>query len=135
MIEVHNDAVSDLRYIHQLNKDDSVKLAAFIQQLKADKYLISKLLEHGFGSDWDEPINVKKWNSTSKIERILLWRLRSIELERKGLRYRFIYLYYHPEKKYIIMAIVHRDEFDYDDPNHEIRKRIISSINRDLGDY
>lgn len=135
MIEVHNDATDDLYNVQKTNPDDFFKLVAFIQQLKADKHLTSKLLENGYGSDWSEPISVKKWISTSKIERIPLWRLRSMELERHGLKYRFIYFYHYPTKKYIIMAIVHRDEFDYDDTSNEIRKRIIRKITSEFPNY
>ena len=87
------------------------------------------------GSDWDEPINVKKWISASKIEHIPLWRLRAIDLEKAGLKYRFIYFYHYPTKTNIIMTIVHRDEFDYDDTNNEIRKRVISSIKNEFTTY
>lgn len=135
MIEVHNDATDDLLGIKKSNVDDFYKLVAFIQQIKTDKHLTSKLLENGYGSDWSEPISVKKWISTSKIEHIPLWRLRSMELEKHRLKYRFIYFYHYPTKKYIIMAIVRRDEFDYDDTNNEIRKRIISTINSEFPGY
>lgn len=135
MIEVHNDATDDLRGIQKANPDDFVKLVVFVQQIKADKHLTSKLLENGYGSDWSEQISVKKWISISKIERIPLWRLRSMELEKHGLKYRFIYFYYYPTRKYIIMAIVRRDEFDYDDTTNEIRKRIINTINSEFSNY
>lgn len=135
MIDVHNDATDDLLGIQKANPDDFYKLVVFIQQLKADKQLTNKLLENGYGSNWNAPISVKKWISTSKIERILLWRLRSMELEKRGLKYRFIYFYYYPTKKYIILAIVLRDEFDYDDTNNETRKRIIATINREFSDW
>jgi len=135
IIEVHNDAVDDLRGIQIKNLDHFIKIAAFVQQLKADRCLISRLLDNGFGSDWDEPINVKKWISASKIEHIPLWRLRAIDLEKSELKYRFIYFYHYPTKTNIIMAIVHRDEFDYDDTNNEIRKRVISSIKNEFTTY
>jgi hypothetical protein len=115
--------------------DDFYKLVVFIEQLKADKHLTNGLLENGYGSNWNEPISVKKWISTLKIERILLWRLRSMELEKHGLKYRFIYFYHYPTKKYIILAIVRRDEFDYDDTNNETRKRIINTIKSEFSDW
>lgn len=135
MIEVHNDATDDLLGIQKANPDDFVKLVVFVQQIKADKHLTSKLLENGYGSDWSEPISVKKWISILKIEHIPLWRLRSMELEKHGLKYRFIYFYHYPTRKYIIMAIVRREEFDYDDTTNEIRKRIINTINREFSSY
>ncbi len=59
MIEVHNEATNDLFGIKKSNLDDFYKLVAFIQQLKADKHLTSKLLENGYGSNWNEQISVK----------------------------------------------------------------------------
>ncbi|MEY3881518.1 MAG: hypothetical protein RIQ94_2314 [Pseudomonadota bacterium] len=128
MIHIHDDATEDLKKILHANRDDAIKLLAFIEQLKADSNLIKKLLEHGFGDDKSELISVKKWLSVHKIERQPVWRLRAWNLEQQGLKYRLIYLFNWHDKSHYIMAIIHRGDFDYDDPNDPIRKRITQRI-------
>jgi len=129
VIRVHNDAVEDLRTIKATDPVAAGRLVALIQQLKADPGLKDKLLDQGFGDDRKEPISVKKWHSVYvKVERQPVWRLKSWELERDGLKYRLIYLYYWRDQSYNILAIVPRGEINYDDPSHPIRKRITGRI-------
>lgn len=51
-------------------------------------------------------------------------------MENLGLKYRVIYLYLPKQTRFVVMAVVHRDNFDYDDTEHPIRKRIEASIAR-----
>lgn len=132
MIRVHNDATDDLHGIKASDIDGFNRLVAFIQQLRADPNLKDKLLDHGYGEDRSTPISVKKWISALRVERVPVWRLRMWDLEQDGLNYRIIYCYNWQDRSYNIMAIVHRDELDYDDPNHPIRKRVTARVKQEF---
>lgn len=132
LIRVHNDAVADLRVIREVSPEAAAKLTAFIQQLRADKALISRLLDDGFGDGRNEPLSVAIWVSVKRIEKLPLWRLRAWDLERQDLKYRIVYCYNWRDRSYNIMAIVPRDEIDYDDPSNPLRKRIIASVRREF---
>lgn len=108
------------------------RLVALIEQLKTDRALASKLLEHGFGNDRTGDISVMKWIEVYKKENRPVWRLKSWDMERRGLSYRLIYCYNYPDQSYNIMAIVPRKELDYDDPSHPIRQRVINRIKADF---
>lgn len=132
LIRVHNDATGDLGRIRVVDQVAFSRLVAFIQQLKADPALISKLLDHGFGDGRNEAISVMKWIGVQKQERLPVWRVKSWDLERQGLRYRLIYCYNWPDQSYNIMAVVSRDELNYDDPAHPIRQRVTKRVREEF---
>ena len=134
MIQVHNDATQDLINIKKIDNNGFMRLLAFIEQLRSDNRLISKLLDHGYGNDRDGPVSVKKWLSIQKFERQPVWRLRAWDLEKQGLKYRIIYLYYWRDQEYIILAIVHRNNLNYDKINDPTRQRVTECIRREFPD-
>ncbi len=135
MIRVHPDAVTDLREIKQTDPAAAGQLVAFIQQLKADPSLKDKLLEHNFGADRAHEISVSKWISIyARVERLPVWRLKAWSMERQGLKYRLLYLYYWPDKTFWILGIAPRESIDYDDPSHPLRLRIVKRIRLDFAD-
>ncbi len=67
-----------------------------------------------------------KWHNAQRVDGVPLWRLKFWDLEKRGLKYRILYLFHYPDGSYNIMAVVHRNGFDYDDPNDPIRVRILS---------
>lgn len=129
MLQVHQDAVADLRGIRAKNALAAAKLVALLEQLRCDEGLRDRLLDHGYGDDRRTVISVSKWQSVqTKVERLPVWRLKSWQLERQRLKYRVIYLYNWQDRRFIILAIVPREGIDYDDPNHPIRKRVVHRI-------
>jgi hypothetical protein len=104
------------------------RLLAFIEQLRTDPKLVSKLLDHGFGNDRGDAISVMKWIGVQKVEKLPVWRVKSWDLEKQGLRYRLIYCFNWPDQSYNIMAVVPRSELNYDDPQHPIRRRVSSRV-------
>ncbi|TPQ24918.1 hypothetical protein C2U68_17220 [Methylomonas koyamae] len=132
MIELHNDASQDIRSLLKENKAHALKLVAFINQLKADPSLQAHLLDHGFGADRNGTISISKWITMRKTANIPAWRMRAWSLEKQGLNYRIIYVYSWLDKNYYIMAVIKREDIDYDDPTHPIQLRIKNSVSRDL---
>jgi len=131
-LSFHSDVRADLAAIKAADPDAHARVVALFQQLKADPRITEKLLDHGFGANGSEEISVNKWMDRWK-KGLDLWRLKSWDMESLGLRYRAIYLYLRGEARFVVMAIVKREDFDYDDPQHPIRKRIDASLLRSYG--
>jgi len=115
-----------LRAIRNTDPEAFGRLFALLQQLKADSTWIARLLDHGHGADGDETFSVSKWHGALKVAHLPLWRLKFWDLERDGLKYRVVYIYNWPDKSFNVMAVVHRNAFDYDNPNDPIRSRVFA---------
>ncbi len=131
MVNVHNDAVQDLQEIRTKNPLAFGRIVALIQELTTDPRLVDKLLDHNFGADGRGTVSVMKWikawRANVPVRRLKFW-----DLEKTGLKYRLLYIYNWPDKSYNIMAIVARDEFDYDDPAHPIRLRVFNQCRKEF---
>lgn len=133
MVFIHNDATADLRKIRASDPEAFGRLYALLEQLRSTPSWVDRLLDHNFGSDRLGPLAVMRWIGAHKAPaRLNLWRLKFWELERAELKYRVIYLYNWPDKSYNVMAVVQRDEFDYDDPNDPIRIRVFARCKADF---
>lgn len=132
MIRVHNDATGDLALIKAADLRGFSRLVAFIQQLRADPRLVDKLLDHGYGADRTGGYSVMKWIGVKNVERLPAWRVKSWDMERQGLKYRIIYCYDWRDQSFNILAIVPRDQLDYDDLTHPIRLRITRRIKEEF---
>lgn len=133
MVFIHNDATADLRKIRASDPEAFGRLYALLEQLRSTPSWVDRLLDNNFGSDRSGPLAVMKWIGAHKAPaRLNLWRLKFWELERAELKYRVIYLYNWPDKSYNVMAVVQRDEFDYDDPNDPIRIRVFARCKADF---
>lgn len=129
-VDLHPHAAEDLRQIMQSDPDSGGKIVALIRQMKADQGLQDKLLAHNSS---DENINVKHWWEHYK-KGLNLWRLKSIAPEAGPLKkYRVIYAYILPAQgmppKYCVLAVVHRDQFNYE-PGNQITQRILQDYNQ-----
>lgn len=131
-LSFHTDVRADLESIKEVDIEVHAKLAALLRQLQADAKLAEKLLDHGFGADGAEDVSVSKWLNEWKTGKNL-WRLKFWDLENFGLRYRVIYVYLPKQARFVVMAIVARGSFDYDNENHPIRQRIAASLKRTYG--
>jgi mRNA-degrading endonuclease RelE of RelBE toxin-antitoxin system len=128
-LRLHKDAVQDL---DQLRKDVPgvhARLVALLAQIKSDETLLAKLLDHGYGKDRAEIISVKKWFAPGKN----LWRLRYCELEEFGWQYRLIYVYLPEQVRFVVMGVFPREDFDYDDPNNPLHRRVLESLAKTFG--
>jgi hypothetical protein len=122
-IEVHNDATGDLRAIARNDPVNFPKLYALLEQLRKDPSLRGHLLDNHFGADRSEPISVMQWIGVKR--QAPLWRLKFWDLERHGVRYRLLYVFDWKAQTFVVLAVVQRDAFNYDDPNDPIRRRVL----------
>lgn len=132
MLALHKDVRLDLDAIKNESKEVFAKIAALVRQLQQDPNLAEKLLDHGYGDDRTEVFSVSKWLDLWKQNKDI-WRLKGWDLEDMGLKYRIIYLYLRREARFVIMAIVKREEIDYDDENNSIRQRVLASARNTYG--
>jgi hypothetical protein len=128
MLDVHSDATCDLREIAASDRQAAGRLASLLVQLRTDKALRDKLLEHNYGAGQSTGIHVSQWFDFSRVGRKPVWRVKSWDLERQGLKYRIIYIFDWKSQDHVILAVVPRGELDYDDPSHPIRRRVAQRI-------
>lgn len=136
MLALHNDALDDLRLIRQQSPQAYGCLIALIQQLRVDPALQARLHDINVDSnDRSGVLGVKPCRSVQVATgRKPVYRLRAWDLERQGLRYRLIYIYRWKDQSFNILAVVARSELDYDDPEHPIRQRILTTVRHDYAD-
>lgn len=123
-LKLHRDASADLA---QLLKDVPAihaRLTATLSQIKADEALLEKLLVHGFGEDKSGEFGVKQWHTAGEN----FWRMRFWEPESFGWQYRVIYVYLPSQKRFVVMGIFRREDFDYDNPNNACHRRVLDSV-------
>ncbi len=93
-----------------------------LQQLQADPLALDKLTTHGNNDLAGTKLNVKRWES-ARSRRGDLWRFRA--LETPATTYRVIYGYDWRARQMCVLAVVSKDEFDYDTQS-DLGKRIFA---------
>lgn len=115
-----------------LQKSDSRASAAVwvaLEQIEADPDVIDKLTTRGDVEFNDQHVNVKPWHTARRIHN--LWRFRI--LETPATSYRIVYGYHWQVRKMCILAVVHKDKFDYDSLDTAIAERIFADWNELTG--
>lgn len=130
--DLHEEAVADLEQIFATRQSDGVKIAAFLEELSNDPYSLNSMTMQNFGDDFSEFVFVKKWGSIHRIERQNVWRMRSTDLEKDGLSYRFFYCYYFKDETHHLVGIARKQDVDYDNPSNPLRARIVATCRRDF---
>jgi|SRR5450631_2097723 len=120
VLALHPDAVADLA---QMIPSDRELVAVCLDEIESDPKLASNLLEHGFGADSTGPYGVKKWSRLWN-RGLDIWRMRLWAAEKSGLNYRIFYAYLVTQQRYYVLAIVPRDQVEYDNANSQLAIRI-----------
>ena len=122
-VVIHDHAKDDIRDIAKLNKNAAATLLALLQQLKVDpNTTIGKLTTYGDNNIEAHHLSVKPWEKVKGIGN--LWRFRI--LDSPATNHRVIYGYHYQTRQLCILAVVNKDDYDYDDLTSEINQRIIS---------
>ena len=121
-IDVHLHASQDLRKIRLVAPDAAAAVLVALEQFQADPEAIEKMTTYGNNVVGSTHLNVKPWESAKA--RGNLWRFRV--LDTPATVYRVVYGYHWQTRQICVLAVVHKEEFDYDDLNSEIARRILA---------
>jgi hypothetical protein len=124
---VHDDAKADLKALLRRSPTAAAKIAAVLEQLRADEDLLDRLTQQDYGANQSEAFHVTQWFEQQRAGRNL-WRLKVWELEDMGRKYRVVYAFKPREKHLYILGVVPREEFDYDQDSFS--QRIISAYDK-----
>ena len=100
-------------------------ILASLEQIKADPDLIDKLTTHGDNYFGVQRLGVKRWESVRRVGN--LWRFRLFDTPATS--YRVVYGYHVQYRQVCVLAVVRREEFDYDNLNSDISRRILEDWN------
>jgi hypothetical protein len=121
-IDVHLHAQGDLDSIWESDPEAAATVLAVLEQLEADPRMIDKLTTYGDNSVGATVINVKRWQSMRR--KADLWRFRA--LDTPATSYRVIYGYQWQTQQLCVLAIVHKEKFNYDDLDSHLAFRILA---------
>ena len=121
-IDVHAHAAADIEALWHANPPAAASVVATLEQLGADPRLIDKLTTHGNNQIGAQEINVKRWQRI-RAKQGDLWRFRA--LNTSATSYRVIYGYQIQTRQICVLGVVHKDEFDYDNPSNLLAQRIV----------
>jgi hypothetical protein len=121
IVDVHQDAAADIRTLRAADPEAAAVVLTVLEQIDADPAAINKLTTYGDNEVGDTLLNVKPWNAAGRQRN--LWRLRM--LDTPATSYRVVYGYHWPTRQLCVLAVVHKDAFDYDDLNSALARRII----------
>lgn len=124
-VDVHRNAVADLERLWGRDVRAAATIVALLEQLQADPSTCDKLTTHGDNSVGDALLNVKKWQAArgARADRADLWRFRA--LNSPATAYRVVYGYHWQTRQVFVLAVVHKDEFDYE-LDGELAQRILA---------
>lgn len=124
-IDISIHAKADLKAIGASDKDAAFAVLAALEQIEADPRAIDKLLTWGDNQFGDTRVNVKPWQTAKKKGN--LWRFRI--LDTPATVYRIVYGYHYQTRQLCILAVVHKETFNYDDLTSDIAQRILADWN------
>lgn len=119
-VDVHQHALEDIRALRISDARAAAAILVALEQIGADPLAIDKLTTHGPNNFGSMRLGVKRWESMRS--RGNLWRFRV--LDTPATSYRVVYGYQWQTRQLCVLAVVHKDLFDYDDTNSELSKRI-----------
>lgn len=131
--EYHENAEQDIARYLDRDLHGVSDLLAVLEELEADPDSREVLLERdvNFEMDSGHTVNAKPFAELWKVVRGRsrdVWRLKSWDPANALIKYRVLYAYVRPayagaSAKFVVLAVVHRDEYDYQ-PDHPITKRV-----------
>ena len=120
-VDVHEHAVEDISLLRKTNVRVAAEVLALLDHIEADPRAIDKLTTRGNNHFGAARIGVKRWESVWR--RDGLWRFRMFDTPATG--WRVIYGYNSKTRQICVLAVVKKEDFDYDDHESPIAKRIL----------
>lgn len=121
-IEVHPHAEADLEAFWVKQPEAAAGVVSVLEQIEADPGLLDKLTQRGDNQLGRLRVNVKRWQRVRPRPGDL-WRLRI--LDTPATSYRVVYGYHMAMRRICVLAVVHKQDFDYDDLTSAIAQRIL----------
>lgn len=128
---LHDDIKDDFRRIAVISSSAVSRILAALEAASEDETLLKNLHSNHYRTYGDQDTDLKRWVVARQLG-YSLSRLRFFWLEEIGHRYRVIYAIDDEYDECHILAILHRDEINYDDPNNPFNQRIFKAFD-DLG--
>jgi len=128
MIEfvLHPDTQQDCRRISVRNPGSWNRILAALNAAEEDEVLLNHLTDYAFRTYGDFDIGLKRWATAGNLG-IELRRFRFFALEDNGINYRVVYTVDSENEYCYILAILRKDEINYDDPNDPFTARVFSA--------
>ena len=119
-VDIHDHAKADLHSLRVTAPRAAAAVLVALQQIEADPRVIDKLTTHGENEFGAVRIGVRQWEKTKGIAN--LWRFRVFDTP--ATVYRVIYGYHYQTKQICVLAVVHKEEFNYE-LDSDIARRIL----------
>lgn len=122
-LDIHNHAKQDILRLRQKDVKAAAAILVALEQVRADPIAIDKLTTRGNNVLGVSRLGIKRWESAQK-SGSNLWRFRV--LDTPATVYRVVYGYHYQTRQLCVLAVVHKEEFDYDDLDSDIARRILA---------
>lgn len=122
-VDIHHHAVQDIHRIKGTDPDAVAAVLVALEQIQADPNAIDLMTTRGNIDIGVVRLNVKVWESAKGTGNF--WRFRV--LDSPATNYRVVYGYHWQTRQLCVLAIVHKDDFDYDDHQSSVAKRIFAA--------
>lgn len=123
---LHDDVKDDLRRISVRSSAAVSRILAALEAAQDDEILLKNLHSANYRTYGNHDVDVKRWVLANGLG-YALNRFRFFYLEENGFRYRIIYALDEEYDECHVLAVLHRDEINYDDPNDAFNRRIFSA--------
>jgi hypothetical protein len=121
-VDVHKSAEVDLERLWAVDPDAAATIAVVLQELTNDPATASSLLRHGDATVGPNDVNVKRWQA-AKEAKAWMWRFRI--LNTPATSYRVVYASLLLTRQIVVLAVVHKDDFDYE-LDSDLGRRILA---------
>ena len=119
-IDLHEHAAEDLRRLKAADPRGVAAVVVALEQIEADPRAIDMLTTHGENDFGSVRIGVAQWQAAKAKGNI--WRFRVFDSP--ATVYRVVYGYHYQTRQVCVLAVVHKEEFDYE-LTSDIAKRIL----------
>lgn len=130
-VRIQPEAEADLERIWHRDSGSAAFIATALSELECDQDLLDRLNQHGHchrGSG-TRGLGVSRWQRLFP-QGYDIYRVKFFELERRGRKYRIIHSFDPSTHTFDILAILPREDINYDDPSHPTTIRILDTYSR-----
>lgn len=122
----HPDTQADFQRIVVKSPSAKSRIVAALEAASEDATLLNNLSLNYYRTYGEHDTDIKRWVVALQLG-YTLRRFRFLYLEENGYHYRIVYATDDVDDYCYILAILRRDEINYDDPNDPINQRIFTA--------